>query len=132
MNDYTFADLYVGLTETFECEITEEMLAMFRELSGDVNPLHCDDDFARKRGYASKVCYGMLTASLISRVGGVFLPGKNCLIQSVEAKFARPVYVGDVLTVSGTVGELHESVEQAIIKVTMANQRGEMVLRGTV
>ena len=50
----------------------------------------------------------------------------------METKFLRPVYIGDVLTVSGTVSELHDSVRQVVLKVKICNQRGEKVLRGVM
>lgn len=130
MNEYRFDDLQPGMEESFRKEITTEMMEAFRQLSGDINPLHCEVDFARERGYRDRVVYGMLTASLISTLGGVFLPGKYCLIQGVETKFTRPVYVGDVLTVTGKVAELHENVNQIKIQVTIANQNGEKVCKG--
>lgn len=130
MNNYQFPDLVPGLTEAFEITVTAEMLDEFRNLTGDINPLHCDEAFAKEKGYPSRVCYGMLTASLLSTLGGVYLPGKNCLIHSVEAKFVRPVYIGDLLTVSGTVSEVYDTVRQAVLKVTVINQRKEKVLRG--
>lgn len=130
MNEYRFGDLTLGMEESFGKEITGEMMEDFRRLSGDINPLHCETDFARERGYKDRVVYGMLTASLISTLGGVFLPGKYCLIQSVETKFTRPVYIGDVLTVTGKVAELHENVNQIKIQVTIANQNGEKVCKG--
>lgn len=58
------------------------------------------------------------------------MPGKYCLIQQVHTKFLRPVYIGDVLTVTGTVDELYDSVEQAVIKVKMKNQANEAVVKG--
>ncbi len=70
MNNYRFQDLKIGLTESFDTVITEKMLDNFKDLTGDINPLHCDEDFAKGKGYLSRVCYGMLTASLLSRLGG--------------------------------------------------------------
>lgn len=74
MNEYHFSDLTLGMEESFEKEITGEMMEDFRRLSGDINPLHCEADFARERGYKDRVVYGMLTASLISTLGGYFCP----------------------------------------------------------
>lgn len=130
MNNYQFEDLKVGMVETFERKITEEMMSKFLEITGDINPLHNDIDFACDKGYDSKVVYGMLTASFISTLGGVYLPGKNCLIHVVEVKFAKPVYIGDTLTISGTIVEVHESVGQVEIKVVIKNQHGKAVCKG--
>lgn len=130
MNTYRFHDLKVGLEESFEVVITGEMMEKFCNITGDVNPLHNDRKFAEEKGFQDRVSYGMLTASFISTLGGVYLPGKYCLIQSIECKFISPVFIGDRLKVRGIVGELHESVQQAEIKVTVINQKNEKVLRG--
>lgn len=130
MNYYTFKELYIGLQEAFQHVLSEEDMMRFFEITNDINPLHKDDIVAQKNGYKSRVVYGMLTASLISTLGGVYLPGEKCLIQSVETKFLRPVYVGDSLSITGTVKELNESVQQAIIKVIIKNQNDAKVLRG--
>ena len=129
MNEYRFQDLQIGLTESFEATVTAEMMENFRQMTGDINPLHNDNQYAKEHGFEDCVVYGMLSASFISTLGGVYLPGKYCLIQSVETKFVNPVFVGDVLTVSGTVKELNDTVQQAVIKVEM--KRGaEKVVRG--
>lgn len=130
MNHYQFENLYIGMEEKFEVEITENMMHMFSQMTGDYNPLHTDKKFAKVNNYADCVVYGMLTASFISTLGGMYLPGRQCLIQSVESKFVRPVYVGDVLTISGVVVKRNATVRQAEIKVVMRNQRQEKVLRG--
>lgn len=132
MNHYRFDDLKAGMKESYEVTVTRKMMEEFRAITGDVNPLHCDEAFARERGYDTTVCYGMLTASFLSTLAGVYLPGENCLIHSVETKFVRPVYPGDRLMVEGTVKEINDTVEQAVLKVVITNQTGEKVLRGTM
>ena len=130
MNEYRFEDLEIGKTESFEITVTEEMMNSFLNISGDTNPLHNDEQFAKDQGYDNKVVYGLLTTSFISKLVGVLLPGKYCLLQGVEVKYLRPVYVGDKLTVTGTVDELHESVRRAGIKVVITNQENKKVIRG--
>jgi len=130
MNKYRFEDIYVGLKEEFQVTVTADMLAQFCKMTGDVNPLHTDEDFAKEKGYASNVAYGMLTASFLSTLAGVYLPGERSLIHSVESKFTKPVYVGDILTVSGQVTECNEMFSVFTMKTTIVNQNGEKVLRG--
>lgn len=132
MNEYRFADLKIGQKESFEYRITDEAMEHFRVLSGDENPLHTDDKFAGEHGFSGRVVYGMLSASLFSTLGGMYLPGKYCIIQEQSAKFAAPVYIGDILTVTGEVKELHESVQRAEIKVTVTNQDNKKVIRGSL
>ena len=132
MNSYEWQDLSVGMEEHFEVEITTSMLDNFRALTGDVNPLHEDAEYAKSKGYPDRVAYGMLTSSFLSTLAGVYLPGKKSLIHSVESKFVKPVFPGDVLKVSGTVTDLDERFQMLHLKVVIFNQKGEKVLRGSM
>jgi 3-hydroxybutyryl-CoA dehydratase len=132
MNSYSYEELSVGTTETFEVEVTEEMLRAFCEMSGDVNPLHTDEDFAKSRGFDSKVVYGMLTSSFYSTLAGVYLPGERCILQEISIKFRKPVYVGDVIRVSGTVAEKIDFVKRVVIKAYAENQMGVKVNTATI
>ncbi len=130
MNTYTFDEIKVGMSEAFDVTITEQMLESFKNITGDINPLHNDEDFARSKGHSGKVAYGMLTASFLSTMAGVYLPGERSLIQQVNIKFAKPVYIGDKLTVTGEVVEINETVQRFELKVTIVNQENKKVLRG--
>ncbi len=132
MNEYRFEDLRIGKEEYFTVTVTEEMMKQFMDLSGDVNPLHTDDDFAVEQGYRKKVVYGLLTTSFISKLIGVLLPGRYCLLQGIDVKYTKPVYAGDILIVKGIVDELHESVRRASIKVEIINQDEKKVVKGKV
>lgn len=132
MKEYRFEDLTEGLEESFTYAVTEERMNLFSMLTGDRNPLHTENVYAAEHGFPNRVVYGMLTASLISTLGGMYLPGKYCLIQEVDTKFVSPVYIGDELLVKGIVRELHESVQQAIIKIEITNQDYKKVVRGTL
>ena len=130
MNCFTYDDIEVGKTEGFNVTVTEEMLRGFKEITGDTNPLHTDEDYARSRKYRGCVAYGMLTASFMSTLAGVYLPGRYSLIQSVETKFAEPVFVGDVLEVKGEVMEKNDTYRLIFLKVTIRNENGKKVCRG--
>ncbi len=132
MNEYRYNDLEVGLSESFSVTITEDMVRSFFTTTGDSNPLHHEEKFAKERGFNDKVVFGMLTASFISTLAGVYLPGKYCIIHSNECKFLRPVYVNDCLEITGTVQEKHDSVQQVDIKVLITNQNSQKVLKGTL
>ena len=127
---YSYDDIRVGQAESFVVTVTEEMLQSFCQMSGDVNPLHRDASYARSKGCQDKVVYGMLTASFLSTLAGVWLPGEKSLIHQVEVEFPTPVYVGDVLTVEGTVKEKNDTFHFLILKVIIKNQDQKKVLRG--
>ncbi len=132
MNHYTIQQLQLGQTESFSYVVSEESMQLFVKLTGDTSPIHMDDAYARRRGKPGRVVYGMLGASLFSTLAGVYLPGENCLLHSVEAKFVKPVYIGDTLTVSGTVQEINETFNTLTIKAVITNQKGEKVTRGLI
>ncbi len=130
MNEYRISDICVGMSESFETVITEEMLDSFRTVTGDDNPLHTDLSVADMHGYGNRVCYGMLTASFLSTLAGVYLPGRYSLIRSVEIKFAKPVYPGDRIRVTGTVSQINTDFGFFDMKVEIRNEEGLKVLRG--
>ena len=132
MNHYTLAEMVPGLTEEFTVTVTAEMMEAFRTITGDVSPIHIDADYAKGRGYPGRVVYGMLGASFFSTLAGVYLPGEHCLLHGVECKFARPIFVGDTLTVTGTVADVSEAVAEAEIKAVITNQDGKKVTRGVI
>ena len=132
MRSWRYDDLEIGLTGSFERTVDETMMCGFLQISGDNNPLHCDEKFALQKGFAGRVVYGMLVASLYSCLAGVYLPGKNCLLQSVHSDFLRPVFIGDILTVTGKIAEKNDSVRQIVIKASIRNQKGEKVSKANI
>ena len=132
MNSYTLADISPGLTADFTLEVTAEKMALFYELTGDCSPIHMDEAYAQRRGYPGRVVYGMLGASFFSTLAGVYLPGEHCLLHGVECKFAKPVFIGDTLTITGTVVNVSEAVAEAEIKAVITNQDGKRVTRGII
>lgn len=130
MNHYTYDEIRIGQKESFEVTITEEMMEMFLKITGDNNPLHNDEDYAVKRGHPGKVVYGMLTASFLSTLAGVYLPGERSLIHSVDIKLRKPVYVGDVLKIEGVVSDKSDSVRVITVKYTITNNDAVKVSKG--
>ncbi len=132
MNSYTLQNIAVGTTECFSTTVTAEKMQLFYQLTDDNSPIHMDDAYAQSRGYAGRVVYGMLGGSLFSTLAGVYLPGEHCLLHSVECKFAKPVFIGDTLTVTGVVSEVNDTFGEITIKATITNQDGKKVTRGVI
>ncbi len=130
MNSYTYEELEVGKKESFSVTVTEEMLDSFKNITGDINPLHNDEGYALEKKYRGRVAYGMLTASFLSTLAGVYLPGKYSLIQSVEIKFAEAVYPGDVLQITGEITEKNDTYRLIYVKTAIRNGEGKKVCRG--
>lgn len=132
MNTYTFDEIFIGQKESFKFTLTDEKMDVFREITGDVNPLHKDDAYAQSKGHKSRVAFGMLTASFMSTLAGVYLPGERSLIQGVEIKFSRPVYPGDELEITGEVTEKNDTFNLIKVKVTVKDGDGKKVLKGSM
>lgn len=130
MNCYHYSELAVGQSESFSVSVTEDTLEQFCRLSGDDNPLHQDADYARSAGFPGRAAYGMLTASFLSTLAGVYLPGKYSLIHSVDIEFPQPVFPGDQLTISGAITEKDDRFQCIYLKVIIRNQKNQKVCRG--
>ena len=132
MNSFNMEDITVGMEQSFTVTVTEAMVQSFMQMSGDVNPLHTDKEYAANAGYSNIVVYGMLTASFYSTLAGVYLPGANCLLYEVDSQFTKPVFPKDTLTVSGKVSEVNSVLHCITMKATIRNQRGEKVSRAKI
>ncbi|MDA7510141.1 MaoC family dehydratase [Verrucomicrobia bacterium] len=132
MREYAFEDLDIGTSESFEVEVSAAMLQSFAELSGDLNPLHTDEAYSQESGYEGRVVFGMLTASFYSRLVGMYLPGKLALFQGIDISFRYPVFVGDRLSVTGTVDYLNEAYRQVELNSTIRNQKGKIVSKAKI
>lgn len=132
MNEFLLSDLKIGMNASFETVITEKMMSQFMEMSGDTNPLHVDKLFAKEAGYNDRVVYGLLTSSFLSKLVGIYLPGKYCLLRSVESKYIKPAYVNDKLTVYGEIEEINENVKLVQIRAEITNGQGEKILKAKI
>ncbi|MDR1914695.1 MAG: MaoC family dehydratase [Clostridiales bacterium] len=127
MNSFSFEDLRLGLTESFEVMVTAQMMEDFLRISGDCNPIHLSDGYARSKGFSDRVVYGLLVSAFYSTLVGVYLPGEHCVLQEISVNFKKPVYIGDRLTVTGTVVETHDVLRRVSIKAKIRNQNGKAV-----
>ncbi len=132
MKTYTLSELSPGITEQFTIVLTKEMQDTFLSLSGDANPMHNDKNYALENGYSDVVAFGMLTSSFYSTLAGCWLPGKFCLLQEINISFANPAYIGDTLTVIGTVSDVNEEFKRIKIKVRIKNQNDKTISRGYI
>lgn len=130
VGDPKFEDIRVGDNASFSKTITEADLVLFAGVSGDTNPIHLDEMFARTTRFGRRIAHGMITASLISTVVGTALPGRNALYLSQDLKFVAPVFIGDTLTAKAVVLEKNEEKRTLLLDTTVTNQEGKVVLVG--
>lgn len=133
MNSYSMKDLEVGHKESFSTTVSETKMGGYRDITGDLNPLHNDEAFAKEKGFAGRVAYGLMNASFFSTLVGMYLPGEKCLIQEVKYKFMKPAYIGDELMVSGEITEKDDRTNQLFLKVRIERKSDEAtIIRGTM
>jgi 3-hydroxybutyryl-CoA dehydratase len=101
-----FEELSVGMRETLMKTVMNEDVIGFANLSGDHNPIHLSEHFARKTRFGERIAHGLYTASLISAVLGMYLPGPGAVYLSQTLNFRGPVRIGDVVMISVEVAEL--------------------------
>ncbi len=97
LHGFYFEDLKEGQTASFGKTITESDIYTFAGVSGDLNPVHVNEDFAKTTMFKSRIAHGMIGASFISAVLGTKLPGPGCIYIKQELKFKAPVKIGDTL-----------------------------------
>lgn len=132
MNHYGIDDLSVGMTIELSKKITDEMMDNFRMISDDESSIHVNPQFAKGKGFKDRVVYGMLSSIFFSTIVGMYLPGENGLLQSVQCDYIRPVYINDNLYVRAEIEAIHKSVGQITIKAEIKNDNNDVVVIGKI
>jgi 3-hydroxybutyryl-CoA dehydratase len=132
MNEFKFGDLKLDQTEKFKVSISELMMKSFRKISGDINPLHFNRNFAIQNNFKDKVVFGLLISSFYSRLVGVYLPGKYALLNSIDIDFLKPVYVKDRLCIEGKIQELDTRFKIINIKSRITRDNNDLVSRANI
>src|SRR5271169_1621320 len=127
----TFDELSPGDSAGLVRTLTYKDIEVFAIMSGDINPAHVDEDFAKSDMFHKVVAHGMWGASLISTVLGTQLPGPGSIYVDQSLHFHRPVGLGDTITVAVTVAKKTQEEHHVILDCHVSNQRGEKVISGT-
>lgn len=109
-------DLEVGLAASYAKTVTETDIVMFAGLSGDTNPVHLNDEYARTTMFGGRIAHGMLSAGFISTVLGTRLPGPGTIYLSQNLQFKAPVRIGDTVTAKVIVREIIAGKKRAILE----------------
>ena len=114
---FEIEDLFQGKEFSFEKKISSSDVNMFANLTGDNSPLHMDDGFAQERGFKGRVVHGGLLVGCISQLVGVFFPGENSVIQTLNIKFSHPAYIGDVLKICVDAPTVTRCVDEMLVGI---------------
>lgn len=126
----SYDEIAVGRTASFERVVTVDDVDRFADLSGDRNPLHLDDAYARANGLGSRIAHGMLVGALFSHLVGMHLPGRSALYMSQSIDFVAPVRPGDVLTIRGEIVAKTDALRAVTLRIEARASSGEVAARG--
>ncbi len=126
----TFNDLKIGQKASLTKTITEDDLSHFIAITGDTNPLHVDESFAKQTFFNQRIAHGMLSASLFSTLVGMHIPGIGAIYKSQTLKFLRPVFIGDTLCAWFEIVAIEKENEEVVIKSWIENQDSINVIEG--
>ena len=128
MKTYEFSDLSVGQAADFIHTFSLEDVEQFSKLTGDFNPLHADEEYAKNTEFGGRVVHGLLAGSLFSTLVGMYLPGKYCLVLSVEMQFHNPVRPNQEIRVHGEIVNKINSLKILEIKAKIIDQDNKILV----
>lgn len=118
----------IGYKTTHEKTVTEADINLFAEVSGDFNPVHMCEEYAKKTLFGGRIAHGVIALSLLS-AAGTKLPGSVILL-SMSGRFLKPVRIGDTITATTEVIAVRKDKGIVTLKNTCTNQYGEVTVEG--
>jgi 3-hydroxybutyryl-CoA dehydratase len=126
----SYDEINIGDKASFSKTITETDIALFAAITGDFNPMHMNEEFAKLTPFKTRIAHGGLPHGLIAPVWGTKLPGLGTVALEIKTRFKAPTYPGDTITATTEVIEKLEERKWIRMKLTWTNQKGEIVGTG--
>jgi 3-hydroxybutyryl-CoA dehydratase len=126
----TIEELQVGDRAGFSKTVSESDVYLFAGITGDFNPAHVNEAYARNTFFKTRIVHGMLSASFISTVIGTMLPGPGTVYMRQEVSFLAPVKIGDTITAVVEVAEIMADQKRVRLKTYCTNQEDKTVVDG--
>ncbi len=130
MESKSIQELKIGDSAEISKRIAESDIEDFARVTGDFNPVHLDEAYAKSTLFKERIAHGALSIGIISSILGNILPGHGTIYLSQEVKFLAPVKIGDTLTARVEVIELILEENRVKFRTTCRNQNGKMVVDG--
>lgn len=124
-------ELYVGQSASISRLFTTKDVEVFSTMCMDTNPVHLNEEYARKSFFGDRIVYGYLTASLFSGVVGSILPGTGSIYLNQNMNFRKPVYHGQLVTATCTITHIRKDKPIISLETICRNEAGEIVVDGT-
>lgn len=126
----TINEIKVGDVAQFSKTIAESDIYLYAGITGDFNPAHVNEEYARKTFFKTRIAHGMLLAGLISTIMGTILPGPGTIYISQELNFLAPTRVGDTITAHVEVVQVISEKNRIRLKTFCVKHDGTTVLDG--
>jgi len=126
----TISEISIGDNASFTKTISETDIYLFAGISGDFNPMHVNEEFAKKTMFGRRIAHGAIATSLIAPVLGTMLPGLGTVAIDTSVRYKAPVYPGDTITATATVVEIFEEKNRVRMELKWVNQGGTEVAIG--
>ena len=126
----TIQDLKIGDTAELSKTVSESDIYQFAGITGDFNPAHMNEEYAKKTFFKTRIAHGMLSAGFISAVIGTKLPGTGSIYIQQTLNFLAPVRIGDTITARVEVIDIMDGKNRVRLKTICENQEGKQVLDG--
>ena len=130
MKGKTINEINLGDISSYSRTVSEADVVLFGGVSGDLNPAHFNEEYSKETMFKGRIAHGMLSASYISTVLGMKLPGPGTIYLSQELKFTAPVKFGDTITATVEVIEKLEDRNRIVLETICTNQNGQVVVKG--
>jgi acyl dehydratase len=125
----SFSSIVEGEQVRLPFAVTDGDMAAFAAISGDRNPLHCNDAFAQSRGFPGRVVYGALLVAKVSKLIGMELPGRDAIWSSLDIQFASPLLVGQPAVIEASVAHISAAASSLELKLRI-HADGKLIARG--
>ena len=130
LGNFTFEEIAIGQTARYDKKIEERDIQLFAAVSGDVNPVHLDAEFAAASPFGERIAHGMLTGAIISAALAMELPGPGTIYLSQSLRFRLPVKIGDTVTVTLEVTANQDRRKIVTLECKASNEAGKLVASG--
>ncbi|HBT38683.1 MAG: MaoC domain protein dehydratase [Thermotoga sp. 50_1627] len=124
------SDVQIGQEYAVSFTISDEMVKTFAEITGDKNPVHLDEEYAKNTRFKKRICHGMLVASMISKVLGMDFPGPGTILVRQQLSYRAPVFVGETVEVRVTVTDKKEEKQRLILQTNVFKSDGTLAIEG--
>ena len=128
-NQIPLEKIEIGMEVSYSQTITDADIKAFSGISGDKNPVHMDDEYAKNSRYKKRIAHGMLSASFFSALFGTKIPGEGCVYVSQSLRFKRPVYLDDTVVASVIVTSVDLKKKRVFFQ-TLCKVNNKIVIDG--